>query len=304
MTRVVEGISVMSKGESEVPKCVACGGVGHPHLMLGSHRLYRCEECGNSFCHPVPSDEALADYYRSYHLSAEEGGLYDVVDARMQADFPAKLVMIQKLGPVGRLLDVGCGKGFFVDYCCRRGIDAAGIDLSASAIEYAKLNLEGRYYCGVLEHAGERAEDLGGLFDTITMWATIEHVSDPESLLRAAVSRLKVGGMVHLDTGIGNDWMDRWLPGNVQWYDPPQHLFVFSERGLKRLCERVGFRVVRYTGCFERTGIRWWMRVVRNGVATVLLAGLGGGLGLSRSMKGTTRFPMGNLQSISLQRMQ
>lgn len=293
----------MSSGRVNYPKCVICDGASRPHWMLGSHRLYRCGGCGNSFCYPVPTDEELAHYYRTYHLSASEGGLYDVVDARMQADFPAKLAMIRKLGPVGRLLDVGCGKGYFVDYCSRQGIQAQGIDLSASAIEYAKANHQGEYYCGKLEQASELGfEDPDQLFDTMTMWATIEHVSDPASLLRAAMSRLNVGGMLHLDTGIGNDWMDRWLPGNVQWYDPPQHLFVFSEQGMRRLCEDVGFKIVRYTGCFERTAARWWMRVVRNGVATLLFAMVARALGLSKSMKQTTRFPMGNLQSISLQR--
>ncbi|MFM2216941.1 MAG: hypothetical protein RL240_1259 [Planctomycetota bacterium] len=294
----------MSSGRVNYPKCVICDGASRPHWMLGSHRLYRCDGCGNSFCYPVPTDEELAHYYRTYHLSASEGGLYDVVDARMQADFPAKLAMIRKLGPVGRLLDVGCGKGYFVDYCSREGIQAQGIDLSASAIEYAKANHQGEYYCGKLEQASELGfEDPDQLFDTMTMWATIEHVSDPASLLRAAMSRLNVGGMLHLDTGIGNDWMDRWLPGNVQWYDPPQHLFVFSEQGMRRLCEDVGFKIVRYTGCFERTAARWWMRVVRNGVATLLFATVARALGLTKSMKQTTRFPMGNLQSISLQRI-
>jgi len=293
----------MSSGRVNYPKCVICDGASRPHWMLGSHRLYRCDGCGNSFCYPVPTDEELAHYYRTYHLSASEGGLYDVVDARMQADFPAKLAMIRKLGPVGRLLDVGCGKGYFVDYCSRQGIQAQGIDLSASAIEYAKANHQGEYYCGKLEQASELGfEDPDQLFDTMTMWATIEHVSDPASLLRAAMSRLNVGGMLHLDTGIGNDWMDRWLPGNVQWYDPPQHLFVFSEQGMRKLCEDVGFKIVRYTGCFERTAARWWMRVVRNGVATLLFATVARALGLTKSMKQTTRFPMGNLQSISLQR--
>ena len=293
----------MSSGRVNYPKCVICDGASRPHWMLGSHRLYRCDGCGNSFCYPVPTDEELAHYYRTYHLSASEGGLYDVVDARMQADFPAKLAMIRKLGPVGRLLDVGCGKGYFVDFCSRQGIQAQGIDLSASAIEYAKANHQGEYYCGKLEQASELGfEDPDQLFDTMTMWATIEHVSDPASLLRAAMSRLNVGGMLHLDTGIGNDWMDRWLPGNVQWYDPPQHLFVFSEQGMRKLCEDVGFKIVRYTGCFERTAARWWMRVVRNGVATLLFATVARALGLTKSMKQTTRFPMGNLQSISLQR--
>jgi predicted TPR repeat methyltransferase len=261
--------------------------------------MYRCDGCGNSFCYPVPTDEELAHYYRTYHLSASEGGLYDLVDARMQADFPAKLAMIRKLGPVGRLLDVGCGKGYFVDYCSRQGIQAQGIDLSASAIEYAKAHHQGEYYCSKLEQLSELGfEDQDQLFDTMTMWATIEHVSDPASLLRAAMSRLKVGGMLHLDTVIGNDWMDRWLPGNVQWYDPPQHLFVFSEQGMRRLCEDVGFKIVRYTGCFERTPVRWWMRVVRNSVATLLFAAVARALGLTKSMKQTTRFPMGNLQSM------
>lgn len=276
--------------------CPVCGRDGsRPAFMAGGYRMYRCVGCRTAFVHPVPGDDELARFYSQYHLSDTAGGLYDEVEARMQSDFPAKVDLVcRRAGDrVGRLLDVGCGKGFFVKACRDRGIDAQGVDLSDTGVAYATGTLGVPAVCGDLR----RVKGQLGLFDTVVLWATIEHLPDPIGTLRDIHDVLRPGGRVFVDTGIGDDWLDRLLPGVAQWYDPPQHLFVFSARGMTLSLEAAGFRQVRLDRCFERSAGRKAARVVR---AWALAAGLRAAAVVGRMRHGTfpfTRYPVGNLMT-------
>ncbi|HRJ49239.1 MAG TPA: class I SAM-dependent methyltransferase, partial [Phycisphaerales bacterium] len=137
-----------------------------------------------------------------------------------------------------------------------------------------------------------------GAFDVATFWATIEHLPDPVGMLRDIHDMLRPGGVLLLDTGIGDDWLDRLLPGRVQWYAPPQHLFVFSGSGFARSVEQAGFQVVHHDRCFDRSRRRRMIRMVRNGVTAALLRAASEIGRLKPGPFAFTRFPLGNLQSI------
>ena len=223
--------------------------------------------------------------------------MYDEFEDRMRADFPAKIQTILKATkkrPL-RLLDVGCGKGYFVRACLDAGIDAEGIDLSVTGVQFAREKL------GVNCHVGDlrEAKESLGTFDAATFWATIEHLPEPIGVLRCIADVLTHDGRLYLDTGIGDDWLDRLLPGCVQWYDPPQHLFVFSAKGLRFALEKAGFRIVDFDPSFERTPARRVLKMLRNGTAAAMIR-TATELGFA-GKKGPTfvRFPMGNLMSAS-----
>jgi SAM-dependent methyltransferase len=254
--------------------------------------MYRCSGCGTAFVYPLPSEDQLARFYDSYHRSSAEGGWYDEVEARIQADFPAKIALILRAtgGSPGRLLDVGCGKGFFVKACVERGIRAEGVDISSSGIEYATRVLGVRATCGALKEI----RDHVGSFDTITFWATIEHLPEPVQALRHIAAALKPGGHLLLSTGTGDDWLDRLLPGRVQWFDPPQHLFVFSVEGLRRAVAAAGLTLCHLDSSFERSTLRRWVRFTRS-VVTAALLRVAAEIGRVRHDRFVaTRFPLGN----------
>ena len=96
--------------------------------------------------------------------------------------------------------------------------------------------------------------------------------------------------------------LDRMLPGRVQWFDPPQHLFVFSAPGLKMALEQAGFRVIVMDTCYDRTPMRRLIRKVRNGTLAAMLR-VGAELGRMKSGTfGFTRYPIGNLQSFVVEK--
>lgn len=287
------------------PSCRLCAGVPAPVFMAGEHRMYKCSSCGSAFVWPVPDDATLARFYHEYHLVATEGGWYDEVEDRMRADFPAKIARLRTCSPngdPGRVLDVGCGKGFFVRACVDAGLDAQGCDLSESGTRFARETLKVRTACGLLRDIKHRLTADAGPFDTVTFWATIEHLPHPVETLRDIFEVLRPGGRLLVDTGIGDDWLDRMLPGRVQWFDPPQHLFVFSARGLRIALESAGFRVTLADTCFDRSRARRFARRVRNGALAIMLRA-GAELGRMRGGAfGFTRYPIGNLQSFVAQR--
>lgn len=280
---------------SYFPRCSICASDSLPAFAAAEYRMYRCVSCGTAFVSPVPSGDALSRFYEKFHLNDDAGGIYDVVEGRMKADFPAKVDRILRAtgGSPGRLLDVGCGKGYFVKVCMDRGMVAEGIDLSETGIAHAVDRLGVKAIAGDL---ASRKEELG-VFDSVTFWATIEHLPDPIAMLRDIHDVLKPGGRLFVDTGIGNDWLDRLLPGVVQWYDPPQHLFVFSLAGLKHALDKAGFDLMEADACFERSPIRKAIRIARGAaVATGLRAVAAIGRMRPQSFN-VTRYPLGNLMS-------
>jgi len=281
-------------------RCPVCDCRADLYVWLAEHKMYRCTECKTAFVYPTPSKSALDDFYDRFHRGASEGGWYDDVENRMKSDFLAKVNTIFRFaGASALVLDVGCGKGAFVRACLDRKLEAEGVDISRSAVKYANET------AGVPAYVVDLSEERGekGKYDLVTLWATIEHLASPEKMLQGIRWVLRDGGHLVLDTGIGDDWLDRLLPGVVQWYDPPQHLFVFSRQGICRLLEDNGFEVVSIETCFERSALRRIVRIARGACAGTLLRGAASLSRLKMTPPYFTRFPIGNLMQIVAKRV-
>ena len=118
---------------------------------------------------------------------------------------PLRLDWIDGLAAIKgkRVLDVGCGGGILAESMARRGAEVIGIDLAAKALRVAQLHaLE----AGV-EHLQYREVAVEALaaespksFDVVTCMEMLEHVPQPDSVVRACERLLKPGGWAFFST--------------------------------------------------------------------------------------------------------
>lgn len=149
----------------------------------------------------------------------------------------------------GKVLDIGCATGVFLDMMKHKGFEPYGVDISDYASKYARENFGIKMFKGKLEDSKFKDE----LFDVITMWDFIEHVTNPTEVLNIANRLLKKGGMLYILT-INDDSMLETLsrlsynmgmkkPAEIT--HPMHHVHHYTDATLRALLHKTGFQIVR-----------------------------------------------------------
>jgi SAM-dependent methyltransferase len=290
-----------------INKCLICDGSLVKSVKSNFYQYYTCDSCKTSQLISFPSQEELEMLYNKFHLSDEEGGSYDWIEERIKADFPKKIELVKEHTKysTSNLLDVGCGKGFFVESCNKNKIDAIGIDVSKSGVDYAVTKLKVQAEQVDIVNFSKRIEHQNS-YDVITLWATIEHLPNPKVVINAIYNCLKPGGLFFIDTGLGNDRFEKFLSGHSQWYDAPQHLFVYSVEGLKNLLSNAGFNILTVDKNFERSYLRRIIKFIRHFVicigSFIILRPVLGKTGFD-AMQKESKWPIGKLLQITAKKI-
>jgi SAM-dependent methyltransferase len=119
------------------------------------------------------------------------------------------------------------------------GWEATGIDLSPTAIAYARQRFGLQVFEGQLADAGLAAEQ----FTAATLWDVLEHTFNPLETLQTLHRLLETDGIVVITVPHYESW-DRLIFGR-QWigYDAPRHLYVFTRTSLCSILRQAGFEV-------------------------------------------------------------
>lgn len=143
-----------------------------------------------------------------------------------------------------RLLDVGCGGGFFLEAAKNLGWETQGVELSEFASNYAVNKLSLRVHRGTIESAGLKA----GFFDLATLFDVLEHSSDPVSLLSGVRRVLRDGGFAVIRVPNDFESYRNVLFKRIFWLIPPIHLFFFTKKTITEILNKTGFEVVGVCG--------------------------------------------------------
>jgi SAM-dependent methyltransferase len=187
----------------------------------------------------VPRD--LADYYTTgYHLTPAAAAL------EAAAGYEAyKLRFVQPYAPSGRVVDIGPSYGAFPFLASRAGYDVTTIELDAECCRFIEEVIGVRAINSAEPH--RVLASLPGA-DVITLWHSIEHLSEPWLTLEAAARHLRPGGLLVVSTPNPGGLQARMLGGRWAHVDAPRHLFLIPLLALTARCATLGLSLVSSTG--------------------------------------------------------
>jgi SAM-dependent methyltransferase len=185
-----------------------------------------------------------ADYFRRGNkYTFEETNR--TLDPNWQND-SLKISILKQYKYFGRVLDVGCGKGGFLEIAKQEGYDVCGLEASEYAARYVRKKLR----IDVVNCSLSDAVLPRDYYDIVTMWDVIEHLDDPCSALRVIHRTLRPSGLLVISTGDASSLWARATGRLWQLLTPPQHLFFFDRQSLRRALELNEFAVkgISYLG--------------------------------------------------------
>jgi SAM-dependent methyltransferase len=225
------------------------GGAAQRHGLGVPTRVVECTRCGllypNPFPYPLEPQALYGDpdkYFAAHDLDAKitrYRGLARELARRVGSSSP-------------RILDVGAGRGDFLEAARREGfVDTLGVEFSEAMITFARETFGVRLVAETTDALLARGEPP---FDAIVLNAVLEHVYDPDALIRSTRSLLKPGGVLYVDVPREPHllaYVGRTVsrlrggddPYSLQPTWPPYHVFGFNPRSLGALLAKHGFIV-------------------------------------------------------------
>ena len=213
-----------------------------PFYSKNGYVIARCAACSALYVSPMPSDAELEAHYQnpSYYEGKEEQGYRSYADMKkaLAPHFARRLRTIEaRLPRRGRLLDLGCAAGYFLEMARADGWRIAGVELAQDMAKRASDSL-GIQIASSLDLLAERD------FDAITLWEVIEHLPHPVEELRRLYERLRPGGLLMLSTPNTGHWQAVREPDAWTSYRPPSHLLYFTAHTLEDALRRASFKRV------------------------------------------------------------
>lgn len=170
------------------------------------------------------------------------GGLYkEYMQARdlKYAMFRERIRKIHDHVDGGRLLDVGCSCGYFIDVALEESFDAYGIEFSPFAIEAASEATRPRIFHGDVNLLQSTPHSS---YDIVTAFDIIEHTSDPLQFLTRLRGVLKKGGLLVITTPDTGHFLRSVMRKRWPMLQPFQHTILFSGESLRLALEMSGYR--------------------------------------------------------------
>ena len=231
----------------------------HQGVILDSVKEFDvidCSACGFKHVIPIPTEKFLSNYYQKDFVNNRQVGFFKKMkeDAQWwEIIYNEKYDLFEKhINKKNRsILDIGSGLGYFLKRGKDRGWITLGIEPSVESFEYAQaLGL-----VVVNEYLSEDNYEKLGSFDVVHMHEVLEHLPDPQKMIKLVKKMLKPGGFICIvSPNDFNPLQEAFIASNDKivkwWVSPPEHINYFDFGSARKLLERHGFNILEQTSTF------------------------------------------------------
>lgn len=239
--------------ESIVEKCIVCQSKEtveairlHDHLV--SKKLFvidECQKCGFRFINNPPPESTAYKYYETEeyveHSDSSEGIVNSIYHQARKWMVKYKYKLINDHGRKTRMLDFGTGTGYFLNYMKSRGFSVTGIEISEKARTFGRTNFGLDIY-----HPEKIFEsDFPRDFSYVSFWHVLEHVYEPEKVLRRLKDLMTDDGVMIVALPNYKCLEAKTYKEYWNGYDVPRHLWHWDKSSFTAFANKSGFKVTK-----------------------------------------------------------
>jgi 2-polyprenyl-3-methyl-5-hydroxy-6-metoxy-1,4-benzoquinol methylase len=240
--------------------CTLCECKSHKKAFTKhGYEHFQCANCSSIYVFPRPSDAELIAFYQLEQTEHLSDSCWQDSHKHAWTLWKQTLEIAYKKVGFGKLLDIGCGTGEFIQFAQKLGwLDTEGIEIVPEIARIAHTKTGSTIHAQVLGSAKLDYE----AYSVITLWDVIEHLSDIKGNLKEIYKLLKPGGILILGTVNRNGFSIRSLKQNAMTFGPPEHLTFFTQKGTSLALNAQGMKVVKQWSSLIY--LQEWTRLLEN----------------------------------------
>ncbi len=220
--------------------CCICRDLEIPifYKQVEGFSLLKCKRCGLIYSdHLPPGQESFFDDSQKEGNQVEYWStpkFFDEYKPIFDKFFHERLERMKRLGITsGDVLDIGTGYGLWADYLRNHQFNVEGIEVSRKTAKYANDTYGFSFECISIEQYQTSKK-----FDVICMFDVLEHLEQPEIILRKISGWLKPNGIIYLQ--VPNVIGLRYPYGHGLGL--PYHIWQFNPITLKKVVTKAGMK--------------------------------------------------------------
>ena len=232
---------------TESRNCPVCGSEEKTFLFLKDGGSYhRCHLCRLIYLDPVLSDYHLAEYYRENNsLQAES---HDRETAFYRAVYTHGLELITQTADRGKMLDIGCSSGAFLELAREAGFQAEGLELNSAEARIARSRGFQVDELEIFDLERDRK------FDVICLWDVFEHIKNGTMFLREAKEFLQGPKIIFMQIPSADSLSARVMREECNMFDGLEHVNLYSHENIGICLDAAGFEIVSQVDVIDDSG--------------------------------------------------
>ena len=228
--------------------CPVCDSNNFSKLFQCSGGIYvKCNICSMIYTNPVFTQEALNKFYSS--LDTGHAAIVDNESDFYREIFSYGLQSITRFITKGKILDIGCSAGFFLDCAKDLGWSTYGIELGQAESQVARSKGHIIYNCEL------ETIDFDEKFDVVTLWDVFEHIPDGKQYLSLVYELLADEGVLFLQIPSSNSLAAKILREKCKAFDGLEHCNMYNAKTLKSVLEACDYEMLQLSSVISEIAV-------------------------------------------------